>query len=156
MKCEKLEDIITKDDSVFFIREGKTQAAQADILSKVEACLFDDAIQFTYNGFYGSCQTFCSKILGSSLYSELNPEAAYEDANRMKAIAGWFLSNEEDSDELIRKMTERFDARTPFDELPQEGENLFTTCPDRLGQRLTERMSLSGSHPSDSVWFMGI
>ena len=156
VKCEKLEDIITKDDSVFFIREGKTQAAQADILSKVEACLFDDAIQFTYNGFYGSCQTFCSKILGSSLYSELNPEAAYEDANRMKAIAGWFLSNEEDSDELIRKMTERFDARTPFDELPQEGENLFTTCPDRLGQRLTERMSLSGSHPSDSVWFMGI
>lgn len=133
VKCDKLEEVVAKNDIVFFIRDVKTQRAQADILSKVEACLFEEAIQFRYNGYYCSSQTFCSKILGSKLYSELNPEAAHEDANRRKAIAGWYLSSEDDSDLLIRIMTERFKDRRPFDLQQEDDEDLLTTCPDRLG-----------------------
>ena len=96
VKCEKLEEVLTKDDCAFIIREGETCSEQADILSKVEACLFEEAIECTYNSLYGSCQTFCSKILGANLYSELNFEVAHEDAGAMKAMAGWILSDEED------------------------------------------------------------
>jgi len=139
IKCERLEDVMNKDDVVFYIRDGQTQGEQADILSKSEACLFEDAIKFTYNSLNGSCQTFCSKILGSNLLSELNFEVTHDEANTMKALAGWFLSDEDDSDDLIKKMTERMESRTPFD-LPQENEELLKTCPERLGLRLEERM----------------
>ena len=139
IKCDRLEDVMNKDDVVFYIRDGKTQGEQADILSKSEACLFEDAIKFTYNSFNGSCQTFCSKILGSNLLSELNFEVTHDEANTMKALAGWFLSDEDDSDDLIKKMTERMESRTPFD-LPPGNEELLKTCPERLGLRLEERM----------------
>ena len=151
VKCERLEDVIKGDDRVFCIREYTNQKAQADILSKVEACLFDeakqnnDALQYTYNSFYGSCQTFCSKILGFELFEDLNPEVAHVEPNRMKGIAGWWLSDEENSDELIKMMSQRFERRTPFTpttpRTPQEERALLTSCPRRLGQLLDLKMT---------------
>ena len=78
------------------------------MLSKVKACLFDEPIEYTYNGHWGSCQTFCSKVLGSVLLEDLNPEAFLTRPAVWKRLAGWALSSEYDCKELIDKMTERF------------------------------------------------
>ena len=93
VKCEELEKVIGEYDKVFFIRECENSMAQADILRKLEACLFEKAIQYTYNSCFGSCQTFCSRILGSTLFEELNPEAFLTSASGVKEFAYSELSH---------------------------------------------------------------
>ena len=127
VKYGKLEEITTKDDLVFFIRECQTPSAQGEVLSKVEACLFDEPIKFTYNGHYGSCQTFCSKVLGSSLFEELNPVSFLTTQTGMKRVAGWWLGGEDNADELVTEMEKRFESMSIYD-LQQE-VNLVKTCP---------------------------
>ena len=122
-----LETIAAKDDLVFFIRECKTPSAQAEVLSKVEACLFEEPIKYSYNGHYGSCQTFCSKVLGSSLFEELNPESFLTTQTGLKWMAGWYLGGESTAEELVTEMDKRFQSLPSFD-LDHE-ENLITTCP---------------------------
>lgn len=134
VKCDELENVIAKDDTVFFIRECENCTAQAEVLSKVEACLFEESIKYTYNGHYGSCQTFCSKVLGSSLFEELNPEAFLTTQTGLKGIVGRFIGGEDNADELVDEMEKRFETLpswieswTPPD-LP-DGESLIKTCP---------------------------
>jgi len=122
-----LETIAAKDDLVFFIRECKTPSAQAEVLSKVEACLFEEPIKYSYNGHYGSCQTFCSKVLGSSLFEELNPESFLTTQTGLKWMAGWYLGGESTAEELVTEMDKRFQSLPAFD-LDHE-EDLITTCP---------------------------
>ena len=130
VKYKDLKEIIKKDDRVFYIRKCGDSKDQAEVLSKVKACLFETPIEYTYNGHFGSCQTFCSKVLGSSLFEDLNPEAFLTTATTMKAVAGWFLSSEADSMELVDKMKERFNDLEHI-ELPQD-EILVKTCPESL------------------------
>jgi len=146
VKYDELEKVIAKDDKVFFIRECENTTAQAEVLSKVEACLFEDSIKYTYNGHYGSCQTFCSKVLGSSLFEELNPEAFLTTQTGLKWIAGRFLGGEDNADELVNEMDKRFETPpswfeswTPPD-LPH-GESLITTCPEQSRLALQGRVA---------------
>ena len=136
VKCEELEKVIGRDDKVFYIRECEDSAAQFEVLGKVEACLFPEPIQYTYNGHYGSCQTFCSRILGQTLFEELNPEAFLTSATGLKAIASWWLGGDPNADGLVEEMNNRFDNLIPYD-LPPQGERLMKTYPEnsQLGTR---------------------
>ena len=118
-------------------RECENSAAQLEVLNKLEACLFPEAIQYTYNGYYGSCQTFCSRILGSALFEELNPEAFLTSAFGLKAIASWWLGGEANAGELVKEMNNRFENPTAYDVPPQDGRHV-KTYPEssRLGQHL--------------------
>ena len=87
VSCDDLEKVLAKDDKVFYIRECADSKAQIEVLSRVEACLFEEPIKYTYNGHYGSCQTFCFRVLGSSLFDELNPEAFLTTATGFKEIS---------------------------------------------------------------------
>ena len=127
VKCEKLEDKIAKNDTVFHIRVCESSRCQAEVISKVEACLFEEPIKYTYNGYYGSCQTFCSKILGAELFEDLNFEAYLTSATGMKSIAGWYLSDEANAGELCRLMDERFRTKASYD-VPQQNGDLMKTC----------------------------
>ena len=104
MSCDDLETVLAKDDKVFYIRECADSKAQIEVLSRVEACLFEEPIKYTYNGHYGSCQTFCLRVLGSSLFDELNPEAFLTTATGIKAFASWVFGGEASSGDLIEKM----------------------------------------------------
>jgi len=125
IKCQELEEIVTKDDMVFYIRKCEDRKSQSEVISRVEACLFETPIEYTYNGHYGSCQTFCSKLFGSTLFEELNPEAFLTSASGWKTLAGWFLSSENDYSELVDEMDRRFNHLKPE---KQDG-GLITTCP---------------------------
>jgi len=155
VKYDELEKVIAKDDTVFFIRECKDCTGQAEVLSKVEACLFEEPIKYTYNGHYGSCQTFCSKVLGSSLFEELNPEAFLTTQTGLKGIAGRYLGGEKNADELVDEMEKRFETPaswieswTPPD-LP-DGESLITTCPEK------SRLALQGKIETNCSTLAGI
>merc|ERR1719391_1958974 len=136
VKCDLLEEKIANNDTVFYIRVCENRKAQAEVISKVEACLFEEPIKYTYNGYYGSCQTFCSKILGAELFEDLNYEAFLTSATGMKAIAGWYLSDEANAGELIGLMVERFRTRASYDVpehddsdgVPQQNGDLMKTC----------------------------
>ena len=127
VKCDVLEDKIANTDTVFYIRVCENRKAQAEVISKVEACLFEEPIKYTYNGYYGSCQTFCSKILGAELFEDINFEAFLTSATGMKAIAGWYLSDEANAGELIKLMDQRIRTRASYDVLEQNGD-LMRTC----------------------------
>ena len=127
MKCGKLEDVLRKDDRVFNIRNCQNSFDQAEVLSKVDACLFDTPIKFTYNGYLGSCQTFCCKVLGSNLFEELNPEAFLTQIKGKKAFAGWLVSGAGTS--LTDLMDERFRNRKRIN-LPKSDGSLIKICPD--------------------------
>ena len=127
MKCGKLEDVLRKDDRVFYIRNCQNSFDQAEVLSKVEACLFDTPVKFTYNGYLGSCQTFCCKVLGSNLCDELNPEAFLTQIKGKKSLAGWLVSGTGTS--LTDLMEERFETRTRIN-LPAIDGSLFKICPE--------------------------
>ena len=47
VKCEELKNVIGQDVKVFYIRECENSMAQADILSRLEACLFEKAVLYT-------------------------------------------------------------------------------------------------------------
>merc|ERR1712223_117982 len=122
---------------VFFIRNCANNKEQAEVLSKVKACLFEKPIEYTYNGHWGSCQTFCSKVLGSVLFEELNPEAFLTKPPVLKRVAGWALSSECDCTELVNKMTERFQPTNleryqSSIQMPEQDESLVKTCPDSV------------------------
>ena len=149
VKCDELENVITKNDKVFFIRECENTTAQAEVLSRVEACLFEDPIKYTYNGKYGSCQTFCSKVLGSSLFEELNPEAFLTTLTGLKVIAGWYLGGDANADELVREMDRRIENWT-FLEVPHE-ESLITKCPRTSRLALQGRITISCRNAQPTV-----
>jgi hypothetical protein len=127
VKYDMLEDKIAKNDTVFYIRVCENSKEQAEVISKVEACLFEEPIKFTYNGYNGSCQTFCSKVLGAELFEDINFEAYLTSATGMKSIAGWYLSDEANAGELIRLMDERFRTKASYD-VPQQNGDLMKTC----------------------------
>ena len=128
VKWEELEDVLEKNDRVFYIRNCENSLDQAEVLSKVEACIFEEPIKFTYNGFFSSCQTFCCKVLGSHLFEELNPEAFLTQIKGKKAFAGWMVSGAGTS--LTELMEDRFLSRSRIN-LPQtDGGRLIKICPD--------------------------
>ena len=131
VKCDPLESTIAKKDRVFYLRHCNNVKEQTEVLSKAEACFFNvesgdvDSIKYTYNGLFGSCQTFCSKALGAELLEELNPEALIMTPSVKKQLAGWYLSDDK-FDVLTKKMEERFETRRTYN-LPDE--DLLKTCP---------------------------
>ena len=134
---------------MFYIRKSGDSKDQAEVLSKVKACLLETPIEYTYNGHYGSCQTFCSKVFGSSLFEDLNPEAFLTTATVLKAVAGWFLSNDDNSMELVGNMTERFNDLQLI-ELPRQDEILVKTCPENLLRPGSRNETM---HQSESKWW---
>ena len=137
VKDQNLEEIIKDDDLVFFIRNCANNKEQAEVLSKVMACLYARPIEYTYNGYWGSCQTFCSKVLGSVLFEELNPEAFLTSPPVWKSVVGRALSSEYDCKELINKMAERFqpsilEQYQSTIRMPEQDESLMKTCPDSV------------------------
>ena len=128
VKCGELEAVLGKDDRVFYIRNCENSFDQAEVLSKVDACLFERPIKFTYDGYLGSCQTFCCKVLGSNLFEELNPEAFLTQVKGKKALAGWVVSGAAGAS-LTDLMEERFKTRVRIN-LPQSDGNLVKLCPE--------------------------
>ena len=115
VSCDDLEKVLAKDDKAFYIRECEDSKAQIEVLCRVEACLFEEPIKYSYNCHFGSCQTFCSRVLGSSLFDDLNPEAFLTTASGMKAWAGWFLGGEANSEDLLEKMKKRLEKKSTYD-----------------------------------------
>ena len=142
IRCDELKRVIKEGDRLFFMHECENIVAQAEVLNKVESCLFEEAIQYTYNGSYGSCQTFCSRILGSTLFEELNPEAFLASETVMKAIARWFLGGEANADELVQEMNQRFQTLPPASNLAQTDGKLAKSYPEtsRLGRYMIKRL----------------
>ena len=64
-------------------------------------------MKFTYNGYYGSCQTFCTRIFDVQKLTDLNLEANFSSTNAMKTFFGKFVNCRNRGLDLIRKMDQR-------------------------------------------------
>ena len=128
MRCDDLTNVVLEGDKIFFIRECQNNRDQLEVLRRLEACLFPEPIQYTYDANFASCQTFCSKIFSANLLEMLNPEAVFDQSKR-KNVAKWLLSSDDDWQELTREMERRFEGISTAN-LPPDGAGLINIYPD--------------------------
>jgi len=106
--CTPLEDVFKYGDKVFFIKACEDRVDQERALSRVKACLKPDPIRYSYHGFFGSCQTFCTRIFGMQAIDRLNPEAFMTSTTMMKCAISMLFGDKRQA--LMEAMDARFAA----------------------------------------------
>ena len=105
--CDELESVVKPHDQIFVIRWCKTKEDQDTVLRRARDCTFPKSLKFKYNGYYGSCQTFCARIFNQQTLLDLNLEANFASASSMKSFFGSFLNDRDRGLDLLHKMNER-------------------------------------------------
>jgi hypothetical protein len=115
VRCDDIKQILKKKDKVFYVRACENRKDQEKVLSRVEACLYPNPIEYDYNGRFGSCQTFCTKIYGAQSLTILNPEAFLTSMTGIKRIIGKKFGGKALA--LLHLMDARFGNMLPEDQV---------------------------------------
>ena len=111
---------------MFFIKACEDRVDQERALSRVKACLKPDPIRYSYHGFFGSCQTFCTRIFGMQGIKKLNPEAFMTSTTGMKCIISMLFGD--NTQALMKAMDGRF-ANPEMPQVVLEGsDDLVKIC----------------------------
>jgi hypothetical protein len=135
IQIDKLEEVIKKEDKLFYVRACKTRKDQQNVLERIHTCVTPETITYKYHGYFGSCQTFCGKIFEMQAMKNLNPEAFLVSSDMLKTLAGKFLGNTESGLELCRLMDARFASPQRIEVDLGVGEDLVKTCPENYIRR---------------------
>ena len=54
VKCDYLENVVLKDDKIFYIHECQDSRDQAEVLLRLEACLSPEPIKYTYDANFAA------------------------------------------------------------------------------------------------------
>ena len=125
VSVDKLQDQVKDDDKIFVIRWCKSRKEQDRVLLWARNCLLPDPIRFKYNGYYGSCQTFCAGLFNVQDLKVLNLEAFYASTGSMKAFYGSFVNDRQEALDLLHKIEER---RPKTREEEEDGGGLYDEC----------------------------
>ena len=124
VSVDKLEDQVKDDDKIFVIRWCKSRKEQDRVLLWARNCLLPDPVRFKYNGYYGSCQTFCAGLFNVQDLKVLNLEAFYASTGSMKAFYGSFVNDREEALDLLHKIEER----RPKNREEEDDGGLYDEC----------------------------
>ena len=131
---DNLQKCVKADDKLFVVRRCQRWSDQKEVIRRVLYCLFPrPSLKFTYNGYYGSCQTFCNRIYGVRKLSDLNLEANFTHFNTMKFLLGSFVNDRDRACDLIQKMDARMSKSCRSSQDESDGEESLRDDFDEAG-----------------------
>jgi len=134
VKCDWMDKALKNDDKVFFIRACTKRTEQEEVMRKVKACLDPEPIRYKYHGYYGSCQTFCTTILGLETLMDMNPEACLVSTQSIFRRCFSYFFNDKKVFELSDKMDDRFTDGSNVTLGSDDDDSLVDMCPPGIIQ----------------------